>query len=305
MGSYRLPTPPFRVPVNPRQPPAAACQPCRSTFCLRPALSYDLECQTKGPSTTGLQLKLVEIRLEYNIQGEVGEGDDVEGGNAEGENVQGENVEEILPPQGEHQAEGTRGDKDGSETQIRSEARADERETSRAQPTGARPLPSTQPGSRHESKDIRSRKKMMSIRKGVAQESESEHPRMKQKTGQEGLDEDVLNMLSEASRNESSILRSQIMALKEKDENREQGETDLDELFDFLGFQGDVGGRGGFGGDEGDKDDNDDDDEGDDNLEKDDPKVQLVGGDGNSGHDSHTNVDKGDKESNLGSSDAS
>ncbi|KAI3810592.1 hypothetical protein L1987_20213 [Smallanthus sonchifolius] len=111
--------------------------------------------------------------------------------------------------------------------QIRSEARDGENDTSRTQATGARPSLSAESGSRQESKEIHSRRKMMSEGKGIVQELESGCPRKKQRTTQEGLDEDILNMLSEASRYETSIMRSQIMALKEREENREKEVTKL------------------------------------------------------------------------------
>ncbi|KAI3810591.1 hypothetical protein L1987_20212 [Smallanthus sonchifolius] len=111
--------------------------------------------------------------------------------------------------------------------QIRSEARGGENDTSRTQPTGTRPPLSAEPGSRQESKEIHLRRKLMSKGKGIVQELESDHPRKKQRTTQEGLDEDILNMISEASRYETSIMRSQIMALKEREANREKEVTKL------------------------------------------------------------------------------
>ncbi|KAI3776609.1 hypothetical protein L1987_46395 [Smallanthus sonchifolius] len=61
-------------------------------------------------------------------------------------------------------------------------------------------------------------------------ELESECPRKKQKTRQDGLDEDILNLLSEASRNETSLLRSQIMAMKDREEDTERQVTMLKQM---------------------------------------------------------------------------
>ncbi|KAI3797766.1 hypothetical protein L1987_33029 [Smallanthus sonchifolius] len=58
---------------------------------------------------------------------------------------------------------------------------------------------------------------MMSKGKSIAHESESNRLRKKQKIGAEGLDENILNLLSEASRNEISLLKSQYLALKERE----------------------------------------------------------------------------------------
>ncbi|KAI3797768.1 hypothetical protein L1987_33031 [Smallanthus sonchifolius] len=59
---------------------------------------------------------------------------------------------------------------------------------------------------------------MMSKGKSIAHESESNRLRKKQKIGAEGLDENILNILSEASRNEISLLKSQYLAMKERDD---------------------------------------------------------------------------------------
>ncbi|KAI3807328.1 hypothetical protein L1987_23254 [Smallanthus sonchifolius] len=255
--------------------------------------------------------RLLEIREEDNVQGE-----EVEGGEAEVENVEGGDREGEAPQQHERQEGGdvgggeenvvileiTREQRHALNEQrlkmrherppqsgihIRSEASGGERESSRRQPTGARPPASTQSGSRQECREINSRKKMMSKGKGVAQYSESDTPSKKQKTTQEGLDEDILNLLSEASRNETSLLRSQIMQCKrEKRTEREvtmlkemvlsqnlmiealkktaeklsgiktelqskigsSQKTNLDDLFHFSRFQCDIGSSGGSGG---------------------------------------------------------
>ncbi|KAI3808057.1 hypothetical protein L1987_23998 [Smallanthus sonchifolius] len=105
---------------------------------------------------------------------------------------------------------------------------------------------------------------MKSKGKGIGQESEHDYPRKKHKSRQEGLDEDILNMLNMQSKMSSSQ------------------ETTLYEIFDFSGFHRNGGGSGGsassegiqgsYGAkdksvlevvDEGDKGDDDNDDEGD------------------------------------------
>ncbi|KAI3808051.1 hypothetical protein L1987_23992 [Smallanthus sonchifolius] len=107
----------------------------------------------------------------------------------------------------------------------------------------------------------------------------------KHKSRQEGLDDDILNMLSEASRNEISFLKTQVMSFREREDDREREitelrdmvvnqnqviesmkktivkvcgiitdmqskmsssqETTLYEIFDFSGFHRDAGGSGG------------------------------------------------------------
>ncbi|KAI3810590.1 hypothetical protein L1987_20211 [Smallanthus sonchifolius] len=181
---------------------------------------------------------------------------------------------------------------------IRSEARGGENDTSRTQPTDARPPPSAESGSRQESREIHLRRKMMSKGKVIVQEFESERPRKKQRIRQEGLDEDILNMLSEASRNESSIMRSQIMALKEREENREKEVTkhrgmvlNQNRVIDALkktveklsGIVTESALEVVDEGKQGGNDDDDDDDEGDDNPDKVEPKCKDDKGQGDDG----------------------
>ncbi|KAI3808063.1 hypothetical protein L1987_24004 [Smallanthus sonchifolius] len=94
---------------------------------------------------------------------------------------------------------------------------------------------------------------MMSKGKGIAQESEHDYPWKKHKSRQEGLDEDILNMLSEASRNEISFLKTQVMSFREREDDREREITELRDMdksvLEVV--------------DEGDKGDDDNDDEGD------------------------------------------
>ncbi|KAI3808061.1 hypothetical protein L1987_24002 [Smallanthus sonchifolius] len=94
--------------------------------------------------------------------------------------------------------------------------------------------------------------------KGIAQESKHDYQRKNHKSRQEGFDEDILNMLSEASQNEISFLKTQVMSFREREDDREREspskeickmsssqETTLYEIFNFSGFHKDAGGSGG------------------------------------------------------------
>ncbi|KAI3808060.1 hypothetical protein L1987_24001 [Smallanthus sonchifolius] len=133
---------------------------------------------------------------------------------------------------------------------------------------------------------------MMTRGKGVAQVSEHDYPKKKHKSTLEGLDEDILNMLSEASRNEISFLKTQVMSFREREDDREREITELRDMVvnqnqviesmkktiekvDAVGSGGSASGEGNQGSsgakdksvlevvEEGDKGDDDNDDEAD------------------------------------------
>ncbi|KAI3744292.1 hypothetical protein L1987_57369 [Smallanthus sonchifolius] len=81
--------------------------------------------------------------------------------------------------------------------------------------------------SRQQPGEIHSRKKMMSKDKVIAIESEYDRPRKKANHSQEGLDKDILNLLSEAAKREINFLKKQIMAFKDREDGREREITEL------------------------------------------------------------------------------
>ncbi|KAI3744563.1 hypothetical protein L1987_57646 [Smallanthus sonchifolius] len=97
--------------------------------------------------------------------------------------------------------------------------------------------PHTHSRSRQQAGHIHSRKKMQASKcKGIVTESEHDRPRKKAKTSQEGLNEDILNMSSEASKNEIIFLKTRIMAFNTTGKEK------------LLSFHRDVGGEGFSGG---------------------------------------------------------
>ncbi|KAI3826887.1 hypothetical protein L1987_00947 [Smallanthus sonchifolius] len=141
-------------------------------------------------------------------------------------------------------------------------------------------------GSRQHPREVHLRKKMMA-RKGkrIALESEHDRPKKRTKHSQEGLDDDIMNMMSEAAKREISYLKTQVMAFREREDYIEREITKLrtmvltqkkviegkqmalermfglitnlqtrlnvsqdvswDDLFDYIGFHRHVGGSSG------------------------------------------------------------
>ncbi|KAI3783407.1 hypothetical protein L1987_42488 [Smallanthus sonchifolius] len=155
---------------------------------------------------------LAEIRLQEGegIEKEAEDVENVEGGNIEVENIEGgdmENVERVehreeLPEIIEAEKKALNG---------RRMKRRHERQT----PSGVQIR-------RQQSVDIHARKKIMSKSKGIDLESKHDRPKKKHKPSQQVLDEDILNMLSEATKNETSLLKAEVMAFRDREDDRER-----------------------------------------------------------------------------------
>ncbi|KAI3786505.1 hypothetical protein L1987_40242 [Smallanthus sonchifolius] len=197
--------------------------------------------------------RLADIRLEDRVEGEIKmckQGNEQQCEGPQSGDVGGTEENLVLPEITEEEKKSLyerrmkrRHDRPPQlDVKIKGDSGSVESDPSRPKPIGAR-LPPCAKSGQATTRRSSFQTKMMSKGNGIAQDSEHDHPRKKHKSGQEGLDEDILNLLSEASRNEIGFLKTQGMV------NISQ-ETSWDDLFDYTGFQRDVGNGGGSAGGE-------------------------------------------------------